>query len=364
MHFSELAEHGSFSYTCTLRLQCRPFLQQIATAAQQDPPVDDFPLLDKETGNFPPGNSWAKLYEKACQALGVEENKDGVDNLNALSKSNQNNGRKHSFLEICQKSDPTGKMIPWEFWSDPQPSPAPPTTIPHPSLAFGNQIAVIGHPVGLCCDCPAGVCSISDILPYRIGVGTVDCLGTEVRGSCKCPPRSVSVAVTNWLPHSHLGDHKTVPSGVSTPLEVDEGKLLEPRTDPYMWPIQCLEPIDDDEYQRLCDAQPATKKRGRPRKDGPERQGMQETQDGGGSLAGLHETDGGRPPPDTENEDSYSEGSELPDSPYNTDDTELSAQKASPPAKQRKTNSTKQGTQQNQVEKRKTRSTVRAPRAR
>ena len=65
----------------------------------------------------------------------MEENKDGVDNLNALSKSNQNNGRKHSFLKIIQTSDPMGKMIHWKFWLDPQPSPAPPTTN-HPGTAF------------------------------------------------------------------------------------------------------------------------------------------------------------------------------------------------------------------------------------
>jgi len=343
-------------------LQCRPFLQQIAKAAQREPPVDDFPLFDQSTGNFGSGTSWAKLYETACQALGVEDNEDGANNLNMLSRSNKN-GRKHSFLKICQLSDPMGEMIHWKFWLDPQPPPAPPTTN-HPGFGFGTTIAVIGSPVGTCCDCPASDCSIDEGLYYRIGVGTIDCIGTEARESCKCRPGSVSVVVTNWLPHSHLGDHKIVPLNVSTPLEVDEGKLLELRTDPYMWPIQLLEPIDDDEYERLCVAQPATRKRGRPRKDVPERQGMQETQDGGGSLAGIHETDGGRPPQDTENEDRYSEGSEVPDSPYDTDDTEFSAQKASPPGKQRKTNSTKQGTRQNQVEKRKTRSTVRAPRAR
>ena len=151
--------------------------------------------------------------------------------------------------------------------------------------------------------------------------------------------------------------------GVSTPLEVDEGKLLDVQIDPYMWPVQLLEPVDNDEYERLSDAHPVARKRGRPRKGGRERQGMQETQDGGGSLAGVHENDGGRSPPDTENDESYSEGSEIPDAAYDTDDTELCAQKASPPAKQRKTRTTKQGVQQNQVEKRKTRSTVRAPRA-
>jgi hypothetical protein len=248
-------------------LQCRPFLQKIATAAQQDPPVVDFPLLDKDTGNFPPGTSWAKLYEKACQALGVEDTEGGANHLNMLSQSNQDNGRKHSFLKICQMSDPMGRMIYWKFWLDPQPSPAPPTTN-HPGLEFRTPIAVIDNPVGTCCDCPAGDCSIDEGLNYRIGVGTIYCLGTEAPGHCKCPPGSVSVAVTKWLPHSYLGDHKIVPPNVSTPLEVDEGKLLELPTDPYMWPIQLLEPIDNHEYDRLSDAQPATKKRRRPRKDG------------------------------------------------------------------------------------------------
>ena len=139
--------------------------------------------------------------------------------------------------------------------------------------------------MGIICDCPASDCSIAEGLHYRIGVGHVNCVDTEIPGSCNCPPGSVSVVVTNWIPHSHLGDHKIAPLNVSTPLEVDEGKLLELRTDPYMWPIQLLEAIDDVEHERLYDARPATRKRGRPRKDGPERQGVQETQDGGGSLA-------------------------------------------------------------------------------
>ena len=244
--------------THTSRLQCRPFLQQIVEAARHEPPLPNFPPLDKTTGNFPSGNSFAKLYEQACTARNRNQEEGGADELGKLQKSNKNPGKRNSFLEICQLSDPAGRMIHWKGWLD-QPTPPPePVPQPHPVYTFGKPVAVIDFATELECDCPTSGCKLADELRYRIGVGTVDCLGGT---HCRCEDGKVLVQVKRWLSHSEVSDvHEEVPSALETPRKLaDDGR--QHAVGPYMWPIELLLPIDFTEWERLH--KPPQMKRGR-----------------------------------------------------------------------------------------------------
>ena len=319
------------------RLQCRPFLQQIVEAARHEPPLPDFPALDKTTGNFPLGNSFAKLYEQACTARKRDQEEGGADELGKLQGSNKNPGNQKSFLEICQLSDPAGRMIHWKGWLEPTPPPEP-VPQPHPVYAFSQPVAVIDFATELECDCPTSGCKLADELRYRIGVGTVDCLGGS---HCHCEDGKVEVQVKRWLPHSEVSDvHEEVPSALETPRKLaDDGR--QHAVGPYMWPIELLRPIDFSEWERLHE--PPPKKRGRKAKGGDGGDGTSEVLRTLGRAEGVGV--------DTDEDDaSYSTQSELPDP--ESDDEEHPT-----PEKKQKT---KQKTKQTQKTSRATRSSARA----
>ena len=235
-------------------------------AARHEPPLTNFPALDKTTGNFPSGNSFAKLYEQACTARNRNQEEGGADELGKLQGSNKNPGNQKSFLEICQLSDPAGRMIHWKGWLETTPPPEP-VPQPHPEYAFCQPVAVIDFATALECDCPTSGCKLADELRYRIGVGTVDCLGgTHCVPPRQCEDGKVLVQVKRWLSHSEVSDvHEEVPSALETPRKLaDDG--LQHAVGPYMLPIELLRPIDFTEWERLHE--PPPKKRGRKAKGG------------------------------------------------------------------------------------------------
>jgi hypothetical protein len=85
----------------------------------------------------------------------------------AAASCRLNPGNKKSFLEICQLSDPAGRMIHWKGWLEQTPPPEP-VPQPHPVYAFGQPVAVIDFATELECDCPTSGCKLACRLMFWV----------------------------------------------------------------------------------------------------------------------------------------------------------------------------------------------------
>ena len=309
-------------------------------AARQDPPLPDFPVCDEATGNFESRDSLTKIYEQACKALGVDTVQGAVEELDKLQKSNQNPRNQLPFLEMCKESDPRGSMIHWKGWLEPPASPEPPPPpCHHPQYGDFDYVAVIDSATGTECDCPKGDgCKFYDKLRYRVGVGTIDCLGGA---DCKCEADKVMVGVTRWLPHSIMDDrNEVVDPALEAPRELGTGQPVDGQCG--MWPMELVRLISQEEYLEKSKAE---KRRGRKPKNGKRKNGE--------GTDGQKDGDG-----DTDDDDDgqYSTQSEVPDA--STSDEEA----VSPPQKQQKTRQARwiEQIEQRNVGQRATRSSARA----
>ncbi len=181
----------------------------------------------------------ALMYEKLDYAI-VSLQRQNTSTAGAPSRLPLDAG-----LELCQESDPRGTMIHWKWFTDPPAHQSRPCH--HPQHEFFKPVAVIDYATGTECDCPNVVgCKFYEGLQYRVGVGTIDCLGGE---DCKCDHDKVMVAVTRWLPHSLMDAdrHEVVDAAYKAPPgQGVDGKREDGQRD--MWWMELVRAIDKEEY--------------------------------------------------------------------------------------------------------------------